>query len=63
MNQKQPIVAVLGATGYIGARLVPKLIESGHNVRAIGRNPDKLKGRAWSNADGVETVFGDVFDI
>ena len=62
MNQKQSIVAVLGATGYIGARLVPKLVESGQKVRAIGRNPDKLKGRAWSNADGVETVFGDVFD-
>jgi uncharacterized protein YbjT (DUF2867 family) len=62
MNQKKSFVAVLGATGYIGARLVPKLVESGQKVRAIGRNPDKLKGRVWSNADGVETVFGDVFD-
>ena len=63
MNQKHTSVAVLGATGYIGARLVPKLLESGLKVRAIGRNPDKLKGRIWSNSAGVETVFGDVFDV
>ncbi len=63
MNQKHSSVAVLGATGYIGARLVPKLLESGLKVRAIGRNPNKLKGRIWSNYAGVETVFGDVFDM
>ncbi len=62
MNQEQSSVAVLGATGYIGARLVPKLLESGQKVRAIGRNPDKLKGRTWSSSAGVETVYGDVFD-
>ena len=62
MNQKQISVAVLGATGYIGARLVPKLLESGFKVRAIGRNLNKLKGRRWSSHAGVETSFGDVFD-
>ena len=62
MNQKQISVAVLGATGYIGARLVPKLLESGFKVRAIGRNLNKLKGRRWSSHAGVETAFGDVFD-
>ena len=62
MHQDQTAVAVLGATGYIGARLVPKLLASGFRVRAIGRNPDKLKGRAWSNAAGLETVRADVFD-
>jgi len=63
MNQEHASVAVLGATGYIGARLVPKLVESGFRVRAIGRNPDKLKSRTWSNRTGVETIFGDVFNI
>ena len=37
MNQKQSIVAVLGATGYIGARLVPKLVESGQKVKDVIR--------------------------
>ena len=62
MSHEQRAMAVLGATGYIGARLVPKLVESGYMVRAIGRNPDKLKGRRWSLAAGVQSVFGDVFD-
>ena len=57
----QPI-AVLGATGYIGARLVPRLVAAGWRVRAIGRNPDKLRGRAWSNLAGVEIARGDVSD-
>ena len=55
-------VAVIGATGYIGARLVPKLAEAGWHVRAIGRNPEKLNGRSWSKVSGVETVCADVFD-
>jgi uncharacterized protein YbjT (DUF2867 family) len=60
--ENNAVVAVLGATGYIGARLVPKLVESGWRVRAVGRNPNKLKGRSWSRLPSVETVCGDVFD-
>jgi uncharacterized protein YbjT (DUF2867 family) len=55
-------IAVLGATGYIGARLVPRLTEAGWTVRAIGRNPDKLRGRRWGHNPQVEVVQGDVFD-
>ncbi len=53
---------MLGATGYIGARLVPRLAEAGWRVRAIGRNPAKLAGRPWAGAPGVEIAAGDVFD-
>lgn len=63
MTKQNQKIAVIGATGYIGARLVPKLAESGRAVRAVGRNPDKLKGRNWSKLDRVETVYGDVFDL
>ncbi len=62
MADNQQTIAVLGATGYIGARLVPKLLETGRRVRAVGRNPDKLQGRSWSRLPGVETASGDVFD-
>ena len=55
-------VAVLGATGYIGARLVPRLVKAGWQVRAIGRNPAKLAGRSWAAHPNVATVAGDVFD-
>ena len=62
MADNQQTISVLGATGYIGARLVPKLLETGRRVRAVGRNPDKLQGRTWSRLPGVETASGDVFD-
>lgn len=55
-------VAVLGATGYIGARLVPELAEAGWQVRAVGRNAYKLNGRSWSKLPGVETACADVSD-
>lgn len=55
-------VAVLGATGYIGARLVPRLVKAGWLVRAIGRNPDKLAGRPWAGSPQVEVRTGDVLD-
>jgi uncharacterized protein YbjT (DUF2867 family) len=53
-------VLVTGATGYIGGRLIPRLLEAGHEVRALARNPDRLMGRAW--ASRVEVVTGDLLD-
>lgn len=46
---------VTGATGYIGGRLVPRLIQAGHHVRCVARNPGRLAGRSWP---GVEIVPG-----
>jgi uncharacterized protein YbjT (DUF2867 family) len=63
MNSRDPRpIAVLGATGYIGARLVPRLLDAGWRVRAIGRNPAKLAGRPWASHPRLETVARDVFD-
>ena len=53
-------VLVLGATGYIGRRLVSELVDGGHRVRALVRNPAKLDAEEWSGA--VEVVRGDVLD-
>jgi uncharacterized protein YbjT (DUF2867 family) len=50
-------VLVLGATGYIGGRLIPLLLSSGHRVRCLVRSPRKLTGKSWSN---VEVLAGDV---
>lgn len=61
-KHKHPIL-VTGATGYIGGRLIRKLIDSGYRVRAMGRSMEKLKGRAWANHPQVELVTGDMLDI
>ena len=49
---------VTGATGYIGGRLVPRLLEAGFRVRCIVRDVTRLQGRAW--APETEQIQGDV---
>ncbi len=51
------LILVTGATGYVGGRLVPKLIEAGYRVRCLVRDPSRLQGRTWLNR--VEVVTGD----
>lgn len=51
---------VTGASGYIGGRLVPELLDAGHRVRCMVRTPRKLRDHPW--ADRVEIVRGDVTD-
>ncbi|MEU1372076.1 SDR family oxidoreductase [Streptomyces triculaminicus] len=51
---------VTGASGYIGGRLVPELLDAGHRVRCLARSPEKLRDHPW--ADRVEVVRGDVTD-
>lgn len=55
---RSPIL-VTGATGYVGGRLVPRLLERGHRVRCLVRDGGKLAGRSWSAEPGVEIVEGD----
>jgi uncharacterized protein YbjT (DUF2867 family) len=51
-------ILVTGATGYVGGRLVPQLLEAGYRVRVLARDPRRLEGRPWSAR--VEVVPGDV---
>ncbi len=53
-------VLVTGATGYIGGRLIPVLLDHGHQVRVIARHPDRLSERSW--VDRVEVYGGDAAD-
>lgn len=53
-------VLVLGATGYVGSRLVPELLERGHDVVAATRSPGRRVGFPW--ADAVEWRTLDVGD-
>ena len=56
-------ILLLGATGYIGSRLVPRLLAADYAVRAMVRNPEKLAGRPWAKHPQLEIVRGDLFDL
>ncbi|MHC1725527.1 MAG: SDR family oxidoreductase [Syntrophobacteraceae bacterium] len=61
MNRKP--VLVIGATGYIGGRLVPMLLQLGYRVRTMGRSLAKLEARPWAWHAGFEAVQGDMLDL
>ncbi|MEB3244414.1 MAG: SDR family oxidoreductase [Vampirovibrionales bacterium] len=56
------VIAVVGATGYVGGRLVPLLLAAGYRVRAVGRSLVKLQNRPWAHHDNIELVSCDVLD-
>lgn len=53
-------ILVTGATGYIGGRLVPRLLAAGYRVRCLAREPRKLDSRPWASDPHVEIVCCDL---
>jgi uncharacterized protein YbjT (DUF2867 family) len=53
-------ILVTGASGYIGGRLVPRLLAEGYSVRVLARHPAHLEGRVW--LDRVDVVQGDALN-
>src|SRR5512137_91726 len=51
------LILLTGATGYIGGRLVPRLLEAGYSVRCLARDTARLEGRPWRSQ--VEVAAGD----
>jgi uncharacterized protein YbjT (DUF2867 family) len=51
------LILVTGATGYVGGRLVPRLLDAGYRVRCLVRDPSRLQGRPWLKR--VEVIRGD----
>lgn len=50
-------IALIGASGHAGSRILKELSDRGHAVTAIARNPDKI-----AKLPGVTAKSGDVFD-
>ncbi|MGI6879450.1 SDR family oxidoreductase [Microbacterium sp. gxy059] len=55
-----PRVLVLGATGYLGGRLVPRLLNGGYRVRVLSRSSQRIAALPW--VEDVEVVEGDAAD-
>jgi len=54
-THNQQSILLTGATGAVGGALLPKLLDQGHSVKALVRNPEQAK-----LAGGIEIVEGDV---
>jgi uncharacterized protein YbjT (DUF2867 family) len=59
--QKKPIF-MTGGTGYVGGRLIPRLLAAGYRVRAMARSPERLLCRPWGRHPNIEVVPGDALD-
>lgn len=56
----RPRILVIGATGYIGSRLVPRLLADGAEVSVLARTPARLDDVPWRDAVTVhEGGLGD----
>ena len=55
-----PLCLVTGATGYVGGRLVPQLLDAGARVRCMTRSAARLRDQPW--IERVEVFEGDVSD-
>lgn len=62
MNSDPKKIFVAGATGYVGGRLIPKLLEEGYSVKAFGRSKSKLYNRSWARHPQLELEEGNIFD-
>jgi uncharacterized protein YbjT (DUF2867 family) len=56
--RKDKLILVAGATGYVGGRLVPRLLRAGYRVRCLVRRPTNLQQQLLRPL--VEYVPGDV---
>lgn len=50
-------VALIGASGFVGSAILNELLQRGHHVAAIARNPEKIK-----HAENVSAIKANVLN-
>lgn len=61
MMHEQRLIAVFGGTGFLGARVVSRLLRTGHRVRVAARHPERKPELLHS--DQAEACRADLFDV
>ncbi|MDO9079279.1 MAG: NAD(P)H-binding protein, partial [Desulfuromonadales bacterium] len=59
---QQRFILIAGASGYVGARLAPRLLDAGYHVRTLARTPAKIASQPWGQHPRLQIVPGDVLD-
>jgi uncharacterized protein YbjT (DUF2867 family) len=54
---QQQTIVLTGATGYVGGQLLPRLLDAGHEVRCVVRDPDRAE-----LPQGAQVIRGDVLN-
>ncbi|MFC0581123.1 SDR family oxidoreductase [Micrococcoides hystricis] len=57
----KPVVLVLGGTGYVGGRLIPRLLNAGYRIKVLTRSRERTEAMPWS--DQVEIHTGDASSV
>jgi uncharacterized protein YbjT (DUF2867 family) len=52
-------ILLTGASGFVGSQLLPELLRDGHAVRAMTRDPARLRAQAGRSSRGLQVVRGD----
>jgi len=60
MSTTSRLILVTGVTGYVGGRLVPRLLDAGFQLRCLVRDSERLQGHPW--LEQVEVVQGNALD-
>ncbi len=55
-------ILLTGATGYIGKKLLPSLLNEGHQVVCLVRDPRRFQNK-YKESHKIEVIKGDLLDL